>query len=407
QFDVTVEFLLQMANYLTERHTSQLRAQMLKAAAGRGSSAPSPVPGADAPGAHPATAEPMRRTNSGAGRAPSALSMRKETATPLAKNLAEASGAAAGPSVRTAFPSRPGSTRNSSANTPVPSQNPPSSRPGTATRTSDPPRRPLSHLQNTAAHQQQRLEQQDNTGAPPSPAASTSSSPSSSSESLVESRIIRRPPRFTKPKDVRGGGNSDRPAGDDDDDDDVEAAFLPPQKHQVDSAPSPVGGSQDLGATLRGDMRHLVGRRGGDANQSQTSDSSVSSAAIVSPPPATAGARAGAGAGAGETAGRRATSTRQGLQGPLSPRRTAELAGRGPGQGGAKGRGTSREGSDGTPSMGSSFSDLDDASVTQSALEEALASGMQDGTIGSRMSVIGGTIGHALRSRYLPKSNRH
>lgn len=47
-----------------------------------------------------------------------------------------------------------------------------------------------------------------------------------------------------------------------------------------------------------------------------------------------------------------------------------------------------------------------DASVTQSALEEALASRMQDGTIGSRMSVIGGTIGHAFRSRYLPKPNR-
>jgi len=39
-----------------------------------------------------------------------------------------------------------------------------------------------------------------------------------------------------------------------------------------------------------------------------------------------------------------------------------------------------------------------DASVTQSALEEALASRMQDGTIGSRMS----TLGQAIRSRYLP-----
>jgi len=37
--------------------------------------------------------------------------------------------------------------------------------------------------------------------------------------------------------------------------------------------------------------------------------------------------------------------------GPLSPRRTAELAGRSPGKG--------REGSEGSPSMGSSFSDLD------------------------------------------------
>lgn len=78
-----------------------------------------------------------------------------------------------------------------------------------------------------------------------------------------------------------------------------------------------------------------------------------------------------------------------------------------------KGKGLAREGSDGSPSMGSSFSDLDgmsyamlvgpyadnfaDASVTQSALEEALASKMQAGGMASRMS----TISQALRSRYL------
>ncbi|EFE33918.1 multidomain presynaptic cytomatrix related protein [Trichophyton benhamiae CBS 112371] len=72
--------------------------------------------------------------------------------------------------------------------------------------------------------------------------------------------------------------------------------------------------------------------------------------------------------------------------GPLSPRRTAELSGRSP-----HGRG-----SEGTPSMGSSFSDLDDASVSQSALEEALLSNMRSG-VTSRMS----TISQALRSRYL------
>ena len=43
-------------------------------------------------------------------------------------------------------------------------------------------------------------------------------------------------------------------------------------------------------------------------------------------------------------------------------------------------------------------SGFQDASVTQSAMEEALASKMQDGTIGSRMS----TLGQAIRSRYLP-----
>ena len=56
-----------------------------------------------------------------------------------------------------------------------------------------------------------------------------------------------------------------------------------------------------------------------------------------------------------------------------------------------------KEGSDGSPSMGSSFSDLDDASVTQSALEEALANEMNHGSMASRMS----TISQALRSRYL------
>ena len=56
-----------------------------------------------------------------------------------------------------------------------------------------------------------------------------------------------------------------------------------------------------------------------------------------------------------------------------------------------------KEGSEGTPSMGSSFSDLDDASVTQSALEEAYANDMTHGSVASRMS----TISQALRSRYL------
>ncbi|KAJ9622651.1 uroporphyrin-III C-methyltransferase [Taxawa tesnikishii (nom. ined.)] len=73
----------------------------------------------------------------------------------------------------------------------------------------------------------------------------------------------------------------------------------------------------------------------------------------------------------------------------LSPKRRAELAKLSPR--------TKKEGSEGTPSMGSSFSDLDDASVTQSALEDALLSNMQHGSMASRMS----TISQALRSKYL------
>lgn len=88
---------------------------------------------------------------------------------------------------------------------------------------------------------------------------------------------------------------------------------------------------------------------------------------------------------------------------PLSPRGAAELAAAGLSP--LRRLGSGREGSDGSPSMGSSFSDLDDASVTQSALEEALMSNMQHGrnvSVASRMS----TISQALRSRVFDQGGR-
>lgn len=160
----------------------------------------------------------------------------------------------------------------------------------------------------------------------------------------------------------------------------------------------------DPSATLRGDprdfasnaARRLQNVTGSDQGKgkgkererilqkSSNSDSSENSAAFMSKP---------------SSSGRRHPS------GPLSPRRTAEL----------KQKGYSREGSDGTPSMGSSYSDLDgkptanllqsthtphdvnlalaDASVTQSAIEEMLVSKMQGG------NTIGSTISNVFRSR--------
>lgn len=89
--------------------------------------------------------------------------------------------------------------------------------------------------------------------------------------------------------------------------------------------------------------------------------------------------------------------------GPLSPRRAAELAATGLSP--LRRPGSVRDGSEGSPSIGSSFSDLDEASVTQSALEEALMSNMQHGRTGgvaSRMS----TISQALRSRVFDQGGR-
>ncbi|KAF2131914.1 hypothetical protein P153DRAFT_364388 [Dothidotthia symphoricarpi CBS 119687] len=71
---------------------------------------------------------------------------------------------------------------------------------------------------------------------------------------------------------------------------------------------------------------------------------------------------------------------------PMSPpaNHRAELAR----LGSPRAMGLRKEGSEGTPSMGSSFSDIDDAGISQSALEEALLSNMQHGKMStfSRMS---------------------
>ena len=321
---------------------------MLKAAAARGSNAPSPVPGAEPP-TYPTTTDSTRRIGSGAGRPPSVLSARKEAGTPQLKNEEElAVTNAVGPSAKSAFPTRPGNSRTSSSNTPTPSQSLPGSRPGTATRALDPQRRRGPYLPIPSTQQQQpyQLESGDPTPTPLSPAASTSSSSSSSSSSPVESRIIRRPPRFQSSKDPRGG--VDDPSSNDDDD---EPAFLPfnnnPQHrhhHHHQTGGSTQGSGQDMGATLRGtnnNMRDLAaGRRGAS---SQTSDESVGSGSAV----LGGGARRPAVAG-GSGQGQGLASSRRGMTG---------LAGRGPAAG--KGKGASREGSEGTPSMGSSFSDLD------------------------------------------------
>ncbi|TDZ38684.1 Autophagy-related protein 29 [Colletotrichum spinosum] len=338
QLDVTVEFLVQQVAYVNERHTAQVRAQVRKAtAAAKGSAAPSPVPSGE-PHSHQRTI--------------SALSIRRES--PLPRNDPST------PATPITTSLRPNISRNASAGTishnlgaggSSSRQNKPaSSRPSTETQ-----RRRLSSLpiQNTTQSPE-----------PASPGPDESSSPTSSDDesSPAQSRIIRRPPRFQQrdgPVDLE-----------DDEDDDAEPAFLQ-YKPQSSNA-----SAQDLGSTLRGDPRNARRTPKGKerTHHSETSDSSTSSPALVS---------------RGPSAGERRP------VGPLSPRRQAELSGKSPS---SKGKGYSRDGSDGTPSMGSSFSDLDDASVTQSALEEALTSKMQDGAIGSRFS-----ISQAFRSRYMPK----
>lgn len=283
--------------------------------------------------------------------------------------------------------SRPNMSRNTSANTTVLREGAASSpRPSKAapSRPSEQSgRRRLTSLPITSTAKQ--TETQPSAEEPVrSPSLAESSSSSSDDESSpAQSRIIRRPPRFQQQDQSK--------AYPDDDDDESEPAFQPYRASADQSA------AQDLASTLRGDSRHAAKKssRKENINQSQTSDSSIGSGAKLQ---------------------RQGKSREQRPQGPLSPRRTAELSGKSPS---GKSRGYSREGSEGTPSMGSSFSDLDgesfafehngrkppansyaDASVTQSALEEALASHMNRGGA-SRFS-----ISQAFRSRHTQSSGK-
>ncbi|ESZ93374.1 hypothetical protein SBOR_6251 [Sclerotinia borealis F-4128] len=172
-----------------------------------------------------------------------------------------------------------------------------------------------------------------------SPQQTQLSSPSDSSDDdalPLQSRLLRR--RFPSIKKTAEGPSSD----------DDGPAFLPTP--------------HDPSATLRGDPRNMSRRtplhpRKPVPIESQTSDSSTSSTAQI----------VNKRYDSVSVAGRRPPA------GPLSPRRTTELQ--------------SERSDGGTPN----------ASVTQSALEEALASNMQAGGMASRMS----TISQALRSRYL------
>ncbi|KAM0201287.1 hypothetical protein ACHAPI_002162 [Fusarium lateritium] len=357
RFEVPVDFLLQQVAYLTERHASQVRAQVRKATAAVRGSGPSPVPGSDSAGP-------------GHQRTHSALSVRRDS--PMPRNEA---GSGTGTPLNTSM--RPIVARNASTNTTVlrdMAGGSASPRPGIgiATRTGERRRLsslPISGLAKSPEQAAQPEPSPDERSPSPGPA---DSSPTSSEDesSPAQSRIIRRPPRSKQPE----GGQYE-----DDEDDESEPAFQPY------TSPSNQTSAQDLGSTLRGDgrssgKRHHRTHGKPTIHQSNTSDSSASSAAMIQKPD------------------KSDKQVEQRTPGPLSPRRTAELAGREPG---SKGKGYSREGSDGTPSMGSSYSDLDDASVTQSALEEALASHMNRGA-GSRFS-----ISQAFRSRYNPSSNQY
>ncbi|KAJ5565843.1 hypothetical protein N7535_007481 [Penicillium sp. DV-2018c] len=352
--DCMIPFLLQQAAWLYDRQLSQVRAQMRKVGTTQ-SHTPSPLPGSVS-GSAALGGQPQRET-------PDTFLSRKippsEPLVGLYLTLIPA------PEIR-------GASLTSTTTTNQARGNRDSTRTATPTVTDREPRWDSFGGRPSATTR----EQPPVTSLPRSPTLDGEISSSLSEESESDNEV----PGRHAPLFKRFGKFSIQRSGlrDDEDDEDDTPAFLPlPREHDHAYQERP---AQELSATLRLDAELAAGRRRPDQRPgprmpvtSESSGSSMTSSGPVSLP----------------------SSNRRVSQAPpmvMSPQRAL-----GARQTSRKSTASGREASDGTPSMGSSFSDLDDASVTQSALEEALLSNMQHGGMASRMS----TISQALRSRYL------
>jgi len=364
-FDVTLPFLLQQAAWLYERQLSQVRAQLRKV--GKHSVGSSPTPGS-ASGSTVAGGQPMLRAPSGGSRVPSSLSNR-----PKERPASHGEGSV----IEMAPPTRAQPmSRNSSTSTVFQVRKP---SPSAVSQSPQEIQSSFTYTSRTREGSRRSIEaspkqQLASLAKPTMPSVTADdSSTSSSSDSdnpapVSQSRTFMRRPRYSASKAPL------HPLSDADEEDEDSPPFLP---FSDPKAVEPLPAS-DPGATLR------IPPKISPSHQPATNPTTKaerpihqnihsSSSSAQSQPSSFAQSQPQSQQG-------RPARTQTPLS-TLSPRQ----------------RRIAREGSEGTPSMGSSFSDLDDASVTQSALEEALANEMTHGGVASRMS----TISQALRSRYL------
>ncbi|KAJ9657130.1 hypothetical protein H2198_004488 [Neophaeococcomyces mojaviensis] len=392
RFDVTQAFLLQQAAWLYERQLSQVRAQMRKMGS-RSSNTPSPLPQPNA--ASVVGGQQMRRTGSGGSRVPSRLSTQVATADSSVPGT----------------PGTPAKGRSSFPNKAI------SQSSGTHMKSESISSRPLSRRTSkendiaSRTHSRRGSVQHQLTR---SPKQLNLPEPESSSEEgdMTQSRMLHRRPNPASSRRLvpsRKSQHARRPSAPqlDEEEDEDSPAFLPFSNNSSETAKGDSATARDPSATLRGGLMQTP--------RPSTHRRSTSERIIPTSKPSRPEAVSNLTSSASSTSEhlierpeqRSATHNQPGrgnLPNPLSPHQQAVLAA-------AAGlsprlRRTAGTGSDTSPSMGSSFSDLDDASVTQSALEEALLSGMGNTT----MTIGGGTVGNvanrvsgisqALRSRY-------
>lgn len=359
RFEAPFDFLTQQVAYLHHRHDSQVRATLRMApAAARSAAVQSPASGSE-------SATAMARTASGQGqasrpRAPSQLSIRKDS--PAIRNdasLPNTPRVGTAPSATFGGTPRPTASRGPSGGAQAPASGTGSAagslRLRTGMRPPSPPRMHSGRQRFSSLNDANPSTPVGQTAAElasPMPASPSSDGSSDDSSSPAQSRVIRRPPRFQQPQTLDRDGAE---AFLSDMDEEVQPAFLPYQSKPPSEDNGSEGSSSaqysDPSATLRGDprdfaanaARRLQNVTGGDRSQGKSKGKERERVLQ----------RSGTSDSSGGSASQRQTRDRRHPTNPLSPKRTAEL----------KAKGLSREGSDGAPSMGSSFSDLDGRAI--------------------------------------------
>lgn len=389
RFQVTQAFLLQQAAWLYERQLSQVRAQMRRMG-NRSSNTASPIPQSNT--ASVLGGQPMKRAGSGGSRVPSRLA----TQVPVGESSAPGTPSKGRSSLPIRTSSQSGAAHNKPESTSLRQLSRRTSRENeVASRTHS--------RRGSVQHQITRSPKQD----------LDLKLESSSEEELTQSRLLqhRRPnpaaSRRTAP--TRKSHHARKPSAPqvDEEDEEDSPVFLPFSNQSSETAKGDGSSSRDAVMTARSSItqtpRPAANRRSTSERITpqktktnvQLTSSNSSASEVPSDPPLTSDNR---------------PQGRVHLPNPLSPNEQAALAaaaGLSPRPRRAGNHGG--QGSDTSPSMGSSFSDLDDASVTQSALEEALLSGMGNttmtmgggtsGAVGNVANRVSG-ISQALKSRY-------
>ncbi|KAF1947284.1 hypothetical protein EJ02DRAFT_486052 [Clathrospora elynae] len=361
KFQVPPTFLLQQAAWLYERHLDHVRNQMKKVSIGNANPSPSPTGGSTLTAVGGVAMRRGGSAGSGAGRAASALSGRPRDSPSLrgGEIITPVPPLSRTPSTNTITQSRthtqvPGRTLSTRS----------TQRPNLATRKSHD--RPPSSSTPPPNFRNDAPESPDI----PDSSSSSSSSLSDTDHPVHRSQLFKRPPRFQqkRPRDLSTFEEGDDAEGiDDSGSHGTSLPFASAARRQSSSikyaqeAQPRTSGKSEKKASLPDRTKNVAPMRQKSIDQqlqatTETASSMTSSASASDAQAGPASAKS-----------------------PISPpfNHRAELGRLGSPRG--TGLRSRKEGSEGTPSMGSSFSDIDDAGISQSALEEALLSNMQHG----------------------------